>query len=85
MDRTQMAGMLEHLIATLYDGAPVPPAEGGRFFHTVCDERRRKGDMFWTERRIHTLARELGYWPWTVNQIQAALSNRVVESRIVGP
>lgn len=75
MDRTQMAAMLERLMTALYDGGPVPPAEGGRFFHAVCDERRRAGDLFWTEGRLHDLARKLGYWPWSFTQIQAALQS----------
>jgi hypothetical protein len=73
MDRTQMTLMLQRVVAALYDGAPVPPAEGGHLFRTICDERRRQGDLFWTERRLHDLARKLGYWPWTVGQIAAAV------------
>lgn len=68
-----MTRVLERLVAALYDGAPVPPNEGGWFFRAICDERRRQEDLFWTERRLHDLARELGYWPWSVSQIEAAL------------
>jgi hypothetical protein len=74
-----MAGVLQRLVAALYGGAPVPPEEGGRFFHDVCDERRRQGDLFWTERRLHDLARELGYWPWSVSQIEAALREKFLD------
>ena len=73
MDRTQMSDMLKRLATGIYGGAPVPPAEGGRFFHAVCEECRRREDMYWTERRLHELARELGLWPWTFAQIHTAL------------
>ena len=72
LDRDGMAQMLKHLVQRLYGAASVPPTEGGDLFRMVCDERRRQGDFFWTERRLHDLARELGYWPWSVNQICAA-------------
>ena len=75
MDRTQMTRVLQHLVSSLYGGAPVPPAEGGRLFHTICDERRSAGDLFWTESRLHDLARELGFWPWNVGQIGAAMKH----------
>jgi hypothetical protein len=73
MDRTEMADMLRRLATGIYGGAPVPPAEGGRFFHAVCEECRRREDMYWTERRIHELAREIGLWPWSFAQIHTAL------------
>lgn len=75
MNRTEMAGRLRSLVSTLYNGSPVPAVEGGLFFREVCEERRRAGDLFWTERRLHDLARELGYWPWTIGQISAAFGN----------
>src|SRR5947208_3359666 len=73
MDREQMGEVLRRLVAALYGGTAVPPAEGGRFFRDICDERRRVGDLFWTEHRLHDLARELGFWPWSVAQIGAAI------------
>jgi len=73
MERSQMGALLEHLAATLYGQGAVPPEEGGRLFRAVCDERRRVDDMFWTERRLQELARELGLWPWSVTQIQNAV------------
>jgi len=72
-----MASYLERLTKVLYEGNPVPPMEGGHLFHTVCEECRRRGDLFWTESRIHDLARELGYWPWSVSQIEAALRRSI--------
>jgi hypothetical protein len=75
MDRTEMTLMLQRLVTAMYAGGPVPPAEGGPLFRAVCDERRREGDLFWTESRLHDLARKLGYWPWTVGQIGAAMRN----------
>ncbi len=72
MDRMEMTGTLHRLVAELYDGGPVPAAEGGRLFHEICEARRREDDLFWTERRLVDLARELGYWPWTVAQIGTA-------------
>lgn len=72
MNRIEMARRLRSLVVTLYNGSPVPAIEGGLFFREVCEERRRAGDLFWTERRLHDLARELGYWPWSIAQISAA-------------
>jgi hypothetical protein len=72
MDRARMTVVLERVVGALYDGAPVPALEGGSLFHAICEECRRSGDLFWTESRIHNLARELGYWPWSVGQIEAA-------------
>lgn len=68
-----MTAVLQKLIAALYEGRPVPPAEGGLFFRTVCEERRRVGDLYWTEGRIQDLARELGLWPWSFRQVETAL------------
>ena len=73
MDRAEMTQLLERLVGALYDGGPVPAAEGGHLFHAICEECRSAGDLVWTESRIHTLARELGYWPWTVSQIETAV------------
>jgi hypothetical protein len=72
LDRTGMARILNHLVEQLYGGTTVPPTEGGHLFRTICEERRQHGDLFWTERRIHELARELGFWPWSVSQINTA-------------
>ena len=80
MDRTGMVLLLERLVRALYGGSAVPALEGGRLFHAICDECRRRGDVTWTESRIQVLARELGYWPWSVNQIDAALRNARLES-----
>lgn len=79
MDRAQMTGMMEKLVVKLYGSAPVPASEGGWLFHAICEQRRREGDLFWTERRINDLARELGYWPWSVNQIGAAMTKPAAE------
>jgi hypothetical protein len=76
MDRDGMAAMLEQVVSTLYPERVVPPGEGGFLFHAVCDERRRAGDTFWTERRLHDLARELGFWPWSFTQIEVDLRKR---------
>lgn len=73
MDRRQMASFFERLASEMYGGSPVPPAEGGFLFRTVCERCRERGDLFWTESRLHDLARELGYWPWSVPQIEAAM------------
>lgn len=75
MERSQMAGILTRLVGALYRGGPVPAMEGGRLFHTICEERRRAGDLFWTEQRVREVAQELGYWPWSVNEIGAAASS----------
>ena len=73
MDRSQMASFFDRLVSEVYGGRPVPPAEGGLLFRTVCERCREQGSLFWTESRLHDLARELGYWPWSVSQIEAAL------------
>jgi hypothetical protein len=75
MDRSEMAALLEQLVGKLYDGAPIPACEGGRLFRNLCEERREAGDLYWTERHIHELARQLGYWPWSVDQIGRACSD----------
>jgi hypothetical protein len=72
MDRAEMSQLLRRISTALYQGAPVPPMEGGRLFHDISEERRRRNDLFWTERRLTDLARELGLWPWTVAQILSA-------------
>jgi hypothetical protein len=74
MERALMTQVLHQLVSALYGGAPVPAEEGGRFFRIVCDECRSRGDLFWTERRLHELARDLGYWPWSIQQIGACLA-----------
>ena len=76
MDQAEMTVLLERLVRSLYTAGVVPPAEGGLLFRTVCEERRRHGDLFWTERRIHDLARRLGLWPWSLVQIQAGFGSR---------
>jgi hypothetical protein len=73
MDRTQMAAALQRVASVLYGEGAVPPTEGGLLFHELCEERRRAGDLYWTERRLHDLARELGLWPWSFSQIEVAL------------
>lgn len=83
MNRIEMAGRLRSLVAALYRGAPVPAVEGGLFFREVCEERRRAGDMFWTERRVYDLARELGYWPWSIAQIAAAFGQASLDATAV--
>lgn len=80
MDRVEMIGTLHRLMNELYDGGPVPAAEGGRLFHDICEECRREDDLFWTERRLVDLARELGYWPWTVAQIGSAVHSDLLEA-----
>lgn len=85
MDPTQMTAVLTRLVTVLYNGSPIPPGEGGRLFREICDERRRAGDLFWTERHIHDLARRLGYWPWTVTQIAAAFADNVREDAVMPP
>src|SRR5687768_523917 len=72
MDSTRMAAVLQRLARALYDGAPIPAREGGHLFREVCEERREAGDLYWTERRLHELARRLGLWPWTVEQVGRA-------------
>ena len=79
-----MAAVLGHLVTTLYGDQPVPAADGGWFFRAVCEERRRNDDLFWTERRVHELAKELGYWPWSVIQVQTAIRSRVEPLRQPG-
>jgi hypothetical protein len=77
LDRDTMAAMLARLVTDFYGSEPVPPADGGWFFRAVCELRRRNDDLFWTERRVTDLARELGYWPWSVVQVQSALRTGV--------
>ena len=69
-----MTAVLQRLARTLYDGEPIPAREGGWLFREVCEERREAGDLYWTERRLHELARRLGLWPWTVEQVGRACS-----------
>ena len=73
-----MAETLQRVVATLYDGRPVPPEEGGQLFRAICEECRRREDLFWTERRLESLARELGIWPWSLDQIGAAMRSSVL-------
>ena len=76
MDRVQMSAVLERVVRAFFPEGIVPPADGGKIFREICEERRRHGDMFWTERRLHDLARDLGFWPWSVNQISASFRGR---------
>jgi hypothetical protein len=72
-----MAAMLGRLVTSFYGDLPVPAADGGWFFRAVCELRRRSDDLFWTERRVTDLARELGYWPWSVVQVQSAFRTQM--------
>jgi hypothetical protein len=72
LHRDAMAAMLGRLVTSFYGVEPVPAADGGWFFRAICELRRREDDLFWTERRVTELARELGYWPWSVLEVQTA-------------
>ena len=73
LDRDRMAAVLTRVVTTLYGTDPVPAVDGGWLFRAICEERRRNDDFFWTERRVHDLARELGFWPWSVLQVHSAV------------
>ena len=73
LDRDEMAVVVTRVVTTLYGSDPVPAVDGGWLFRAICEERRRNDDFFWTERRVHELARELGFWPWSVMQVHSAV------------
>lgn len=77
LDRERMVEVLGRVVTTLYGNNPVPAVDGGWLFRAICEERRRNDDFFWTERRVHDLARELGYWPWSVMQVHSAIRTGV--------
>lgn len=77
IDRSQMTTFFQRLLTDLYGTGPVPADQGGLLFRTVCEQCRSRGDLFWTESRLHDLARELGYWPWSISQIEAAIRLRM--------
>jgi hypothetical protein len=81
LDRDGMTVVLTRVVTTLYGSDPVPAVDGGWLFRAICEERRRNDDFFWTERRVHELARELGYWPWSVMQVHTAIRTLTLPDR----
>lgn len=66
----EIAAMLRHLSAKLYDGEPFPAREGGEIFDEVA---RRYG---WKSGHVAVLAKGLGLWPWTEKDFAVAIQPR---------